>query len=94
MPQPGIVPPSVPNSSQYSMVPIKLEDIYEKKQTNINLINCYWTIWTIWTQDQIGAFIKTTSVDVSIDEFLLIIKVLTQELQSDDTVVKTFICTL
>lgn len=76
------------------MVPIKLEDIYEKKQTNINLINCYWTIWTIWTQDQIGAFIKTTSVDVSIDEFLLIIKVLTQELQSDDTVVKTFICTL
>lgn len=91
MPQPGIVPPSVPNSSQYSMVPIKLEDIYEKKQTNINLISCYWTIWT---HDQIGAFIKTTSVDVSIDEFLLIIKVLTQELQSDDTVLKTFICTL
>lgn len=76
------------------MVAIKLEDIYEKKQTNINLISCYWTIWTIWTHDQIGAFIKTTSVDVSIDEFLLIIKVLTQELQSDDTVLKTFICTL
>lgn len=51
-------------------------------------------ILTISTHDQIVAFIKTTSVDVSMDEFLLIIKVLTQELQSDDTVLKTFICTL
>lgn len=51
-------------------------------------------ILTIWTHDQIVAFIETTSVDVSMDEFLLIIKVLTQELQSNDTVLKTFICTL
>lgn len=71
------------------MAPIKLEDIYEKRQTNINLISL-----PIWTHDQLGAFIKTTSVDVSMDEFLIIIKVLTQDLQSDDTVLKTFICML
>lgn len=71
------------------MAPIKLEDIYEKRQTNINLISL-----PIWTHDQLGAFIKTTSDDVSMDEFLIIIKVLTQELQSDDTVLKTFICML